>query len=64
MRLIDQSGDGDDAEKEFQDFLESKFLQTTTLPLGVLGSGNCDLAAKHECLFNCLKLEIGLGMAT
>ena len=64
MQLLDNSGDSDDKAEEFQAFLESRFLKTTTLPLGMLGSGNCDLAAKHECLFNCLKLEVGVGTVT
>ena len=67
MQLIDESREkGHDFDEgeisvDLQAFLDSKFLRTTTLPLGMLGSGNCDLAAKHEGLFHCLKLNCGIG---
>ena len=60
MQLIDQNHEGgDNADAKLEEFLASKFLKTTTLPLGILGSGNADLGAKYECLFHCLKLDVG-----
>lgn len=46
------------ATEQLEQFLlSSTWLRTTTLPIGILGSGNVDLSAKAECLFQSLKLD-------
>ncbi|CAL1131684.1 unnamed protein product [Cladocopium goreaui] len=34
-------------------------IMTTQLPLGIIGSGNSGLGAKHECIFHQVKLDCG-----
>lgn len=57
----DQLGplDPDEGESELDQFLQSGFLKTSALPIGIVGSGKSDLASKFECLFHCIKLQVG-----
>lgn len=58
-RASEAEHDDDPALLAYEDFLSSGFLKTTTLPVGIIGSGKSSLADKFECLFHCIKLQVG-----